>query len=73
MGRLYQGFAVHATGAFMYRAGQLGGFRQLQEANPFAQDKGVRGLVSSFVAALVIVIVVVLVVIVLSFVVVFLM
>ena len=34
----------------MYRAGQLGLFKQIQDMNPYAKDKGTIGAVSSFVA-----------------------
>jgi len=47
---LYTGWTVTVMGAFVYRAGQLGCFKQIQDANPWKDDKGVMGGVSSFVA-----------------------
>jgi len=47
---LYTGWSVTVAGAFVYRAGQLGCFKQIQDFNPYAKDKGTRGAVSSFVA-----------------------
>jgi len=47
---LYTGWTVTVLGAFVYRAGQLGCFKQIQDANPWKDDKGVMGGVSSFVA-----------------------
>merc|ERR1711991_206607 len=37
-------------GAFVYRAGQHGCFKQIQDLNPYKNDKGTLGVVSSFVA-----------------------
>jgi len=37
-------------GAFVYRAGQLGCFKQIQDLNPYAKDKGTLGALSSFAA-----------------------
>ena len=34
----------------MYRAGQLGCFKQIQDLNPYKNDKGTLGAVSAFVA-----------------------
>merc|ERR1712065_19113 len=34
----------------VYRAGQLGCFKQIQDLNPYKNDKGTLGVVSSFVA-----------------------
>jgi len=47
---LYTGWTVTVLGAFVYRAGQLGCFKQIQDLNPYAKDKGWKGGVSSFVA-----------------------
>lgn len=47
---LYTGWSVTVAGAFVYRAGQLGLFKQIQDMNPYAKDKGTVGAVSSFVA-----------------------
>merc|ERR1711918_60789 len=48
---LYRGSAVTVAGAFVYRGGQLGLFAQVQDMNPYKQDKGVVGIVASFIAA----------------------
>jgi solute carrier family 25 (adenine nucleotide translocator) protein 4/5/6/31 len=37
---LYTGWTVTVLGAFVYRAGQLGCFKQIQDLNPYAKDKG---------------------------------
>lgn len=47
---LYTGWSVTVAGAFVYRAGQLGCFKQIQDLNPYQQDKGFMGAASSFVA-----------------------
>jgi len=47
---LYTGWSVTVAGAFVYRAGQLGCFKQIQDLNPYAKDKGFKGAASSFVA-----------------------
>jgi solute carrier family 25 (adenine nucleotide translocator) protein 4/5/6/31 len=47
---LYTGWTVTVMGAFVYRAGQLGTFKQIQDMNPWANDKGTLGAVSSFAA-----------------------
>jgi len=47
---LYTGWSVTVMGAFVYRAGQLGCFKQIQDMNPFQQDKGYLGAISSFLA-----------------------
>lgn len=47
---LYTGWSVTVAGAFVYRAGQLGCFKQIQDMNPYAKDKGTLGAASSFVA-----------------------
>jgi solute carrier family 25 (adenine nucleotide translocator) protein 4/5/6/31 len=47
---LYTGWSVTVAGAFVYRAGQLGCFKQIQDMNPYAEDKGIKGVASSFVA-----------------------
>jgi solute carrier family 25 (adenine nucleotide translocator) protein 4/5/6/31 len=47
---LYTGWSVTVAGAFVYRAGQLGFFKQIQDMNPYAKDKGTLGAVSSFLA-----------------------
>jgi len=47
---LYTGWTVTVMGAFVYRAGQLGCFKQIQDLNPYKNDKGSMGAISSFVA-----------------------
>jgi len=47
---LYTGWSVTVIGAFVYRAGQLGLFKQIQDMNPYASDRGSIGVFSSFVA-----------------------
>lgn len=47
---LYTGWSVTVAGAFVYRAGQLGCFKQIQDMNPYKNDKGILGGVSAFVA-----------------------
>lgn len=47
---LYTGWTVTVMGAFVYRAGQLGCFKQIQDLNPYQADKGTLGAVSSFFA-----------------------
>jgi solute carrier family 25 (adenine nucleotide translocator) protein 4/5/6/31 len=47
---LYTGWTVTCMGAFVYRAGQLGCFKQIQDLNPYQKDKGVLGAISSFLA-----------------------
>jgi len=47
---LYTGWSVTVAGAFVYRAGQLGCFKQIQDMNPYAKDRGTLGAVSSFCA-----------------------
>jgi solute carrier family 25 (adenine nucleotide translocator) protein 4/5/6/31 len=47
---LYTGWTVTVLGAFVYRAGQLGFFKQIQDLNPYQKDKGYLGGLSSFVA-----------------------
>lgn len=47
---LYTGWLVTCMGAFVYRAGQLGCFKQIQDMNPYQKDKGTLGAVSSFFA-----------------------
>jgi len=47
---LYTGWSVTVAGAFVYRAGQLGMFKQIQDMNPYQKDKGTLGAVSSFAA-----------------------
>jgi solute carrier family 25 (adenine nucleotide translocator) protein 4/5/6/31 len=47
---LYTGWTVTMFGAFVYRAGQLGMFKQIQDMNPWAKDRGYLGAVSSFVS-----------------------
>jgi len=47
---LYTGWTVTVMGAFVYRAGQLGLFKQIQDLNPYQADKGTLGAVSSFVS-----------------------
>jgi len=47
---LYTGWSVTVAGAFVYRAGQLGLFKTIQDLNPYKSDKGTVGAISSFVA-----------------------
>jgi len=47
---LYTGWSVTVAGAFVYRAGQLGCFKQIQDMNPYQKDKGTLGALSSFAA-----------------------
>jgi len=47
---LYTGWSVTVMGAFVYRAGQLGCFKQIQDMNPYQKDHGTLGAVSSFLA-----------------------
>lgn len=47
---LYTGWTVTVLGAFVYRAGQLGCFKQIQDLNPYKNDKGPIGAASAFVA-----------------------
>ena len=47
---LYTGWSVTVMGAFVYRAGQLGCFKQIQDMNPYKKDKGMMGGLSSFAA-----------------------
>ena len=47
---LYTGWSVTVAGAFVYRAGQLGCFKQIQDMNPYKNDKGTIGVVSAFCA-----------------------
>jgi len=47
---LYTGWTVTVMGAFVYRAGQLGCFKQIQDLNPYQKDKGTLGAISSFFA-----------------------
>jgi len=47
---LYTGWSVTCMGAFVYRAGQLGCFKQIQDLNPWQKDKGTLGAISSFAA-----------------------
>lgn len=47
---LYTGWSVTVAGAFVYRAGQLGCFKQIQDLNPYKNDKGMLGGVSAFLA-----------------------
>jgi len=47
---LYTGWVVTCMGAFVYRAGQLGCFKQIQDLNPYQKDKGTLGAISSFCA-----------------------
>jgi len=48
---LYTGFGVSLAGIIPYRGFQLGAFDTLVGLNPYAHDKGVVGLVSTFVSA----------------------
>jgi len=45
---LYTGWSVTVAGAFVYRAGQLGCFKQIQDMNPYKKDKGALGAISAF-------------------------
>lgn len=47
---LYTGWSVTVAGAFVYRAGQLGLFKQIQDLNPYKNDKGTIGAVAAFAA-----------------------
>lgn len=47
---LYTGWSVTVAGAFVYRAGQLGCFKQIQDSNPWKEDKGTWGAISAFIA-----------------------
>jgi len=47
---LYTGWGITVAGAFVYRAGQLGLFKQIQDFNPYKNERGTLGFVSSFVA-----------------------
>jgi len=47
---LYTGWSVTVAGAFVYRAGQLGLFKTIQDLNPYKEDKGTIGAISSFVS-----------------------
>jgi len=47
---LYTGWSVTVIGAFIYRAGQLGCFKQIQDLNPYKKDRGYLGGISSFAA-----------------------
>jgi len=47
---LYTGWMVTCMGAFVYRAGQLGCYKQIQDLNPYQKDKGAIGAISSFLA-----------------------
>jgi len=47
---LYTGWSVTVAGAFVYRAGQLGCFKQIQDLNPYQKDTSYLGAVSSFCA-----------------------
>jgi len=47
---LYTGWSVTVMGAFVYRAGQLGCFKQIQDMNPYQKDRGTLGAISSFLA-----------------------
>jgi len=47
---LYTGWSVTVVGAFVYRAGQLGLFKQIQDLNPYKKDKGYIGAISAFIA-----------------------
>jgi solute carrier family 25 (adenine nucleotide translocator) protein 4/5/6/31 len=49
---LCSGLPVTAAGGFMYRAGQLGCFKQIQAVNPYRTDKGELGGISSFISAI---------------------
>jgi solute carrier family 25 (adenine nucleotide translocator) protein 4/5/6/31 len=47
---LYTGWTVTVMGAFVYRAGQLGCFKQIQDLNPYKDDRGAIGAGSAFLA-----------------------
>merc|ERR1712151_654620 len=48
---LYSGFGVSLAGIIPYRGFQLGAFDTLVGLNPYAHDKGVVGLISTFASA----------------------
>eukprot|EP00178_Gracilaria_changii_P023472 TRINITY_DN71002_c0_g1_i1.p1 TRINITY_DN71002_c0_g1~~TRINITY_DN71002_c0_g1_i1.p1 ORF type:complete len:315 (-),score=34.85 TRINITY_DN71002_c0_g1_i1:113-1057(-) len=48
---LYRGSAVTVAGAFVYRGGQLGLFAQIMDSNPWKHDKGMLGIVATFMCA----------------------
>merc|ERR1711869_87530 len=48
---LYAGFGVSLMGIIPYRGFQLGAFDTLVGLNPFKDDKGLLGIVSTFAAA----------------------
>jgi solute carrier family 25 (adenine nucleotide translocator) protein 4/5/6/31 len=47
---LFTGWSGTVAGAFVYRAGQLGCFKQIQDMNPYKNDKGPMGVASAFIA-----------------------
>jgi solute carrier family 25 (adenine nucleotide translocator) protein 4/5/6/31 len=48
---LYAGWPINAASSFVFRAGQLGLFAQIQELQPYTGDKGAKGVGASFAAA----------------------
>jgi solute carrier family 25 (adenine nucleotide translocator) protein 4/5/6/31 len=48
---LYRGTAVSISGAFVYRAGQLGLYGTIMGLNPYAKDKGMKGFFSAVIIA----------------------
>lgn len=48
---LYRGAGVTVAGAFVYRGGQLGLFAQVMDMNPYKEDKGMIGIVATFISA----------------------
>merc|ERR1712100_385976 len=51
VGGLYTGFGVSLAGIIPYRGFQLGAFDTLVGLNPYKEDKGVLGVVSTFISA----------------------
>eukprot|EP01124_Arcella_intermedia_P003725 TRINITY_DN1206_c0_g1_i1.p1 TRINITY_DN1206_c0_g1~~TRINITY_DN1206_c0_g1_i1.p1 ORF type:complete len:284 (+),score=23.75 TRINITY_DN1206_c0_g1_i1:48-899(+) len=47
---LYRGWSLACLSVFVFRAGQLGFFKQIQELNPYQRDEGAIGAVTSFAA-----------------------
>lgn len=48
---LYRGTAVSIGGAFVYRAGQLGGYGAIMASNPYKEDKGIVGFIAAVTIA----------------------
>jgi len=47
---IYSGWMSTCLSAFIFRAGQLGVFKQIQDFNPYRMDQGINGAASSFLA-----------------------